>query len=228
MISTDSTRRSPRRLPARTTIGGHVFAAMMAIMAVSGCSMSVPGLVASATKVEFGNVTVGASTSQLVTLTNMGKVNVSITKVSASGEGFSVSGGSNVVLAPSQAVTVSVGFNPRAKGTAKGSLSVTSDALSASVVRIALSGMGEGSSGKHSVVLSWQASSSPAMGYFIYRSTKGSGSLSKLNAALTDSTSFTDSTVASGETYQYEVTSVSSKNIESAASNQITVTIPSP
>jgi fibronectin type 3 domain-containing protein len=66
------------------------------------------------------------------------------------------------------------------------------------------------------------------MGYFIYRSSKGSGALSKLNATLNESTSFTDSTVASGVTYQYVVTSVSSSNVESAASNQITVTIPSP
>ena len=158
----------------------------------------------------------------------MAKVNVSITKISASGKGFSVSGGSNMVLAPSQAVTVSVGFNPVAAGKATGTLSVTSDALSASTVRIALSGSGDARSGKHSVALSWQASSSPTMGYFVYRSAKGNGTLSKLNAGLIDSTSFTDSTVVSGETYLYVVTSVNSSNIESAASNEITVTIPTP
>ncbi len=202
---------------------------MIAIIAVAGCGVSESSLVPSATKVEFGNVAVGGSTAQLVTLTNMGKVNVGIAKVSASGKGFSVSGGSNVVLAPSQAVTVSVGFNPAAAGKATGTLSVSTDASSGSgsTVRIALSGSGEGTSGKHAVALSWQASSQ-AVGYFIYRSSKGNGALSKLNATLIDSTSFTDSTVASGETYQYVVTSVNSSNIESAASNQITVTIPSP
>jgi uncharacterized membrane protein len=156
----------------------------------------------------------------------MGNVNVSIAGVSATGKGFSVSGGSKVVLAPHQAVTVSVGFNPAKAGKAQGSLSVTSDAGS-SVVRVALSGSGEATSGKHAVALSWQASSQ-AIGYFIYRSTKGSGALSKLNAALNESTSFIDSAVASGETYEYEVTSVNSSNVESAASNQITVTIPDP
>jgi Abnormal spindle-like microcephaly-assoc'd, ASPM-SPD-2-Hydin len=199
----------------------------IAIIAVAGCGVSELTLVPSATKVEFGNVAVGGSTSQLVTLTNMGKVNVSIAKVSASGKGFSVSGGSNVVLAPSQAVTVSVGFNPSAAGKATGTLSVTSDALSGRSVRIALSGSGDATSGKHSVALSWQASSQ-AIGYFVYRSSTGSGALSKLNATLNESTSFTDSTVASGETYQYVVTSVNSSNVESAASNGITVTIPSP
>lgn len=197
-------------------------------MTVAGCGVSGPSLVPSATKVEFGNVAVGASTSQLLTLTNMGNVDVNITRVSASGKGFSVSGGSKVILAPSQAVTVSIGFNPAAAGKAQGSLSVTSDGSGSSVVRIALSGSGEATSSKHSVALSWQASSSSTIGYFIYRSSKGSGALFKLNAALDESTSFTDGAVASGETYQYVVTSVNSSNIESAASNQITVKIPNP
>lgn len=95
---------------------------------------------------------------------------------------------------------------------------------------IALSGSGEAASGKHAVALKWQASPSPAIGYFIYRSSAGpgGGALSRLNSSLDDSTSFTDSTVVSGETYQYIVTSVDSKNVESKASNQITVAIPSP
>ena len=226
-ISTDSTRSNPRWLPVRTTIRGRVFAAAIAIIAAAGCGVSGPSLVPSATKVDFGNVAVGASTSQLLTLTNMGNVSVNIARVSASGKGFSVSGGSKVILAPSQAVTVSIGFNPAAAGKAQGSLSVTSDGLGSGVVRIALSGSGEATSSKHSVALSWQASSQ-AIGYFIYRSSKGRGALSKLNAALDESTSFIDSAVASGETYEYVVTSVNSSNIESAASNQITVKIPSP
>lgn len=225
-ISTDSARSNPRWLHARTTIRGRVFAAVIAIVAVAGCGVSGSSLVASATKVDFGTVAVGTSTSQLLTLTNMGNVNVSIAQVSATGKGFSVSGGSKVVLAPRQEVTVSVGFNPAKTGKTQGTLSVTSDAGS-SVVRVALSGSGGAASGKHVVALSWQASSQ-AIGYFIYRSTKGSGALSKLNAALDDTTSFIDSAVASGETYEYEVTSVNSSNIESTASNQITVTIPSP
>lgn len=168
----------------------------------------------------------GASTSQLVSLTNMEKVNVSIAKVSAHGKGFSVSAGSKMVLAPNQTVTVSVGFNPAATGKADGTLSITSDASSSRLVRVALSGSGDASA-RHSVALNWQPSETAAIGYFIYRST-GGGALSKLNASLDDSTSFTDSTVASGETYKYEVTSVNSNNVESAASNPIIVTIPSP
>ena len=227
MISTDSAGNNSRWLALRTAIHGRIFAAAIAIIVVGGCSIGGPGLVPSATNVEFGKVAVGGSTSQLVTLTNMAKVNVGIASISASGEGFSVSGGSHVTLAPGQAVTVSIGFNPRAAGKAKGALSVTTDALSGSHVRIALSGSAEGTSGKHSVALNWQASSS-SIGYVILRSSKESGQLSRLNATLNESTSFTDNTVTSGETYEYVVTSVNSANLESAASNQITVTIPSP
>jgi hypothetical protein len=158
----------------------------------------------------------------------MGKVDISIAGVSASGKGFSVSGGSNVTLAPNQAVTVSVGFNPAAAGKARGTLSVTSESLGGSLVRVALSGSGEGASGGHSVALNWQASASPTIGYFIYRSSTGDMAPLRLNASLNTSTTFTDSTVTSGETYQYAVTSVNSSNVESAASNEITVTIPSP
>jgi Abnormal spindle-like microcephaly-assoc'd, ASPM-SPD-2-Hydin len=196
-------------------------------MAVAGCGVG-PGLVPSSTNVAFGNVLVGESTSQLVTLTNMGKVNISIARVSATGKEFSVSGGSNVTLAPNQAVTISVAFNPAAAGKAYGILSVSSDALSGSLVRVGLSGRGEAASGRHVVALSWQASASPTIGYFIYRSSTEDTSLFKLNASLDSSTSFTDSTVVSGKTYRYVVTSVNSSNVESAASNEITVTIPSP
>lgn len=228
MISTDSAKNNSRWLALRTAIRGRIFAAAIAIIVVGGCSVSGPSLVPSATNVEFGNVAVGASTSQLVTLTNKAKVNVNIANISVSGEGFSVSGGSHATLAPGQAVTVSIGFNPKAAGKATGAVSVTSDALSGGHLQIALSGSAEGTAGKHSVALSWQASSSSSVGYVIYRSSQESGQLSRLNATLNESTSFTDNTVASGETYEYVVTSVNSANVESAASNQITVTIPSP
>jgi hypothetical protein len=197
----------------------------VALIVVAGCGVG-SGLVPSSTKVDFGNVVVGNSTSQLVTLTNTGKTNVSIAGVSAQGRGFRASGGSNVVLAPAQAVTVSVAFNPATAGEAQGTLFVTGEA-SSRLVTIELSGSGD-ASGRHSVTLSWQPSVSPVMGYFIYRSNAQSGARARLNASLENTTSYTDSTVAGGQKYLYSVTSVNSSNIESAASNQVTVTIPSP
>jgi fibronectin type 3 domain-containing protein len=63
------------------------------------------------------------------------------------------------------------------------------------------------------------------LGYLVYRAVEG-GNLSPLTGSVTTSTSFTDSTVASGRTYLYAVRSVDSGNVESANSNEVTVTIP--
>jgi hypothetical protein len=183
-------------------------------------------LTASATSVSFGNVPVGASTAQLVTLTDTGKSNVSISTVSATGSGFSASGGSNVILTPNQSVTVSVNFGPTAVGGVQGNLSVSSDA-SNSLLHVGLSGSGMAQSGQHSVTLNWQPSSSQVIGYFIYRGII-QGGLSKLSTSVDPSTGYTDSTVAGGQTYVYAVTSVDSGSVESAQSTLVSVTIPSP
>ena len=179
---------------------------------------------ASATNVSFGEVVVGSATAQLVTLTNGGGANLNIGTVSATGNGFTTSGGSNVTLVPNQSVTVSVNFDPATAGQASGSLSVSSNA-SNSVVQIALSGTGVAAS-QHSVELTWSPSPSQVIGYFIYRSASASGPYSKLNASVNPSSTFTDSEVANSMTYYYAVTSVDSSNVESAFSNEVVITIP--
>jgi hypothetical protein len=178
----------------------------------------------SSTQVNFGNVTVGSSTSQLLTLTAAGTANVTISHVTASGAGFSVSGGSNVVLSPNQSVTLSIGFQPGAAGTATGKLLISSDAEN-STVQIALSGSGVAASGNHSVALNWQPSSSPAIGYFVFRGSSASN-LSRLNVTAVSTTSYTDRNVVNGQTYVYAVKSVDSGNQLSNFSNPVTVKIP--
>jgi len=178
----------------------------------------------SSTQVDFGNVTVGSSTSQLVTLTAAGNANVTISRVTASGAGFSVSGGSNVILSPNQSVTLSIGFQPGAAGTATGKLLISSDAAN-STVQIALAGSGVAASGNHSVALSWQASGSPAIGYFVFRGSSAAN-LSRLNVTAVATSSYTDRNVVNGQTYVYAVKSVDSGNVLSSFSNPVTVKIP--
>lgn len=178
----------------------------------------------SSTQVSFGNVTVGSSTSQLVTLTAAGSSNVTISSVSASGTGFAVSGGTNVTLTPNQSVTVSVSFQPKAAGAVSGKLLVSSNASNSSL-QIGLSGSGVAASGNHSVALNWQASSSPVVGYFVFRGSSA-GNLSQINASAVTSTSYTDKNVANGQTYIYAVKSVDASNVLSNFSNTVTVTIP--
>jgi len=76
------------------------------------------------------------------------------------------------------------------------------------------------------VVLNWQASDSPVVGYFVYRGIISGGPYPKLNSSPASVVSYTDSSVASGQTYFYVVTSVDSNNIESTYSNEVSAAIP--
>jgi chitin-binding protein len=84
------------------------------------------------------------------------------------------------------------------------------------------------SSTQHVVNLTWNppASSNPVAGYRVFRSAEGISNFQLLNSSINTQTDYSDSTVASGETYDYEVKSVSSTGQESAPSNITTVTIP--
>lgn len=200
-----------------------------AIVSLGGCAVGdgLPGsdgtLTPSSSTVSFGNVTVGTSTAQLVSLKNNGDSNIKISTVSVSGKGFSVGGGSSVTLTPNQSVTVSVNFSPSAEGLAQGTLSVSSNASNKSLkIGITATAVAKAA---HTVDLSWQAGSSGVLGYYVYRGA-AAGDLSKLTKTIDPNTSYADSSVEGGQTYVYAVTSVNSKNVESAPSSPVSVTIP--
>jgi fibronectin type 3 domain-containing protein len=96
-----------------------------------------------------------------------------------------------------------------------------------SPLQIALSGTGVAAAAQHTVALTWQPSSSAVTGYFVYRSSKPSGPFTQLNSAPDGSPSYADSTVSDGQVYYYYVTAVDSSDIQSADSNEVSVTIPS-
>jgi len=181
-------------------------------------------LASSSTSVSFGNLTVGSSTAQPVTLMDVGTANITISNVSATGSGFTASGGLDVTLTPNQSVTVNVNFDPTGPGAAQGSLSISSNA-SNSLVQLGLSGTGVAEVVTHKVALNWQPSASVVIGYFVYRG-PAANNLSKLIGSVDPSPSYTDTSVSSGQTYVYAVTSVDSSNVESAPSSPISVTIP--
>ena len=79
----------------------------------------------------------------------------------------------------------------------------------------------------HSVKLTWNASTTPGVGYYIYRVKLSTGEEKKLNGgkpiyALT----YTDTSVENGEKYVYYVTSVLGANNESSRSLPAYATIP--
>jgi fibronectin type 3 domain-containing protein len=63
------------------------------------------------------------------------------------------------------------------------------------------------------------------VGYNVYRRASG-GSYAKINPSVSATTSYTDTSVQSGTTYDYVTTAIDSSNEESAYSNQATATIP--
>jgi len=79
---------------------------------------------------------------------------------------------------------------------------------------------------QYNVALSWNASSSSAIGYNLYRGTQSGGPYAKLNSSPLSATNYTDSNTSSGTTYYYVSTSVNAESQESEYSNQASVTIP--
>src|SRR5947209_1371768 len=92
--------------------------------------------------VSFGNVLVGSTGVQNLTLTNSGSANLTIAQGSFTVAGFSISGLSfPLTLPPGQSSTFSVQFAPTTTGSASGGISLVSDAPN-SPSTIALSGTG--------------------------------------------------------------------------------------
>jgi fibronectin type 3 domain-containing protein len=81
----------------------------------------------------------------------------------------------------------------------------------------------------HQVDLSWNApigSPDPVAGYHVYKSSDGGNTYQLLNSAVDTGTTYEDTLVKAGQSYDYYVTSVDASGVESAPSNMIGVTIP--
>ena len=80
----------------------------------------------------------------------------------------------------------------------------------------------------YSVKLDWIASTSPVIGYNVYRGTESGGPYTLLNSSLVTMTQYEDSSVQSGQIYYYVATAVDSSDVESTYSNQVSASVPSP
>lgn len=183
---------------------------------------TVPGqLTISPATIAFGNVTVGTSSVQTGTLSVTG-ASVTVSSATSNSSEFVFSGLSlPATIAPGQNVSYSVTFAPQASGSASGTLSFTSNASSSPTAE-SLTGAGVAPS----VSLSWNPSTSKVDGYNVYRGGTSGGPYSKINSTLDPSTTYTDGTVAPGQTYYYVTTAVNSSGDESAYSNQVQAVIP--
>jgi len=119
--------------------------------------------------------------------------------------------------------TIQVFFTPTALGTRGGTMTIF-DNTAAGSHSISMSGVGVA---KHNVNLSWTASTSPVIGYFVYRATQSGGPYTELNPVPQAQTTFIDS-LPGGTTYYYVVTAVDANLVESVTTPEIAATIPQP
>src|SRR5256886_7379992 len=172
----------------------------------------------------FGTVLVGNSKSLNGALfaTNS---DVIVSSASWNGQGFVLSGISFPATVPTgQSLSFTVTFTPQVAGSSTGSLDFVSNASNSGGTE-ALTGSGSQSS-QYSVGLSWDPSSSPVVGYNVYRGTHSGGPYQRLNPSPQPDTSYTDGSVQSGLTYFYVATASGTDLVESRHSNETSATIP--
>ncbi len=191
---------------------------------LSGTTSSAGQLTVTPASANFGNVTVGSSSSHTATLSARGaSVTISSDNWSGSSE-FSIKGlNLPLTLKANQSATFTLTFSPQSNGRASGTLSFKSNA-SDNLLNQSLKGTGV--TAQHMVGLTWDPSTSQVSGYNVYRGNKSGGPYHKINAGLDPNTNYSDSTVQSGVTYFYVTTAVDGGGKESSYSNQVKAVVP--
>ena len=101
-----------------------------------------PSISITPSSISFGNVAVGVTSSQLVTVSNPGNATLDITQLSGPGSSFSLTGlSAPMTLTPGQAAKFSVSFTPSATGSQTSSIALVSNAPT-SPLPLSLSGAG--------------------------------------------------------------------------------------
>src|ERR1700730_9844285 len=96
------------------------------------------------------------------------------------------------------------------------------------VTTLLQSGCGKKASRPHMVSISWNASTSPVIGYNVYRAPAPGGPYTKLNSTPIATLNYEDTSVEAGHTYSYKVTAVDAKNVESGGAGDIITKVPGP
>ena len=111
-------------------------------ISLAGGSQTAGALTPSPVSLNFGSVQIGSNQALPETLTNTGGSTVTVTQVTPSGSGYSISGlNLPLILAAGANQAFNVTFTPTAAGSSNGSLAIVSNASNAQL-NVALSGNG--------------------------------------------------------------------------------------
>lgn len=189
-------------------------------------STAASGLAVNPGSIAFGSIAVNNSMTQTLILSSSGSAPVTVSGLTVSGAGFSLSGASApFTINPGQSVSLTVQFSPTAAGAATGQITITSSSATGGTIVVGLSGTAT----QHLVDLAWNApaaSPDPLAGYHVYRSLSGANSYQFLGTVDISITTYSDTTVQSGISYDYVVKSIDTSGVESAPSNTTSVAIP--
>jgi len=161
-------------------------------------------------------------TAPSIDLLNVGTGPLLVSNVAVSGD-FRQTNSCAGPVAPNEVCTIQVFFTPTALGTRGGTITVFDNSAAGSH-SISMSGVGVA---KHNVNLSWTASTSPVIGYVVYRAAQSGGPYTELNPVPQAQTTFIDS-LPGGATYYYVVTAVDANLVESVTTPEIAAAIPQP
>ena len=194
-------------------------------ISLSGTGTAQGQLTVAPNALNFGKTAVGTQVSQSSSLSASG-TSITVSSASLNSAEFSLSGVSfPMTIAAGQSVPVTLTFAPQSTGAASAVLSLSSNA--ANSADQTLNGTGVAAAA-HNVSLSWIDSDSSLAGYNVYRGSVSGGPYSRINSALESTPSYSDTSVAAGQTYYYVTTAVDGSGTESGYSNEAQAVIPTP
>jgi hypothetical protein len=134
---------TPLNISASTSVRAIAINGTVTSQIVTG-TYNFPGLSISPASLSFGDVSVGGSASQSITLASNGASPLTVSGATVSGSGFSLSGASfPQTLNPGQSTMLDIKFSPTSTVASTGQVAILTNAVNQSTVDVALSGQGQ-------------------------------------------------------------------------------------
>jgi fibronectin type 3 domain-containing protein len=132
-----------------------------------------------------------------------------------------------MTLNPGQTATMELEFDPTTAGAATGQLTLASSSSGGSTAVVNLSGSANAM--LYNVSLNWEEptdTTGTIAGFNVYRASSGSTMYQMVSTTMAKGTSFVDSTVQNGDSYDYYVETVDTAGLASVPSSVVAMAIP--